>query len=316
MDQNLTATLLPKLTSIELKPIGKSHDASMQSISPPLNSQRLPIIPKFTTNFFNEDNDSTNSDENKYPCYENTIQRISTVLGHIRQFCVCLCINSPNLEIPQGFCGLKLRFGRYIETMGPGLQFISPFTEKVVLIDLQTQTMDLVKQNVITQDNLVIMVDTAVNYKIFNPRFAFFRTQNLMEAVENLSYAALRAVCGGYKLSEIQEKKSEITKEIKKYMDQRAQMWGVCLEEVFLTDIILNKDLENTLSSAASAQRAAISKIISAKADIESAKIMKAAADTLSSEAAMQIRYLETISRVGNNACPVVFIPFVQDENF
>ena len=313
MDQNLKGALLPKITAIELKSIGKTLDASMQSISTPQNSQKQSITPKFT---ISEDNYSNNSYENVYPCYENSIQHISTFLGHIRQFCVCLCINSPNLEIPQGFCGLKLRFGRYIETMGPGLQFISPFTEKVVLVDLQTQTMDLVKQNVITKDNLVIMVDTAINYKILNPRFAFFRIQNLIEGVENLAYAALRAICGGYKLNEILEKKSEITKEIRKYMDQRAQIWGVFIEETFLTDIILNKDLENTLSSAASAQRAAISKIISAKADIESAKIMKAAADTLSSEAAMQIRYLQTISKVGKNACPVVFIPFVQDENF
>jgi len=90
--------------------------------------------------------------------------------------------------------------------------------------------------------------------------------------------------------------------------------WGIVVEQIFITDVILSQDLQNTLSCVAAMQRAAISKLISAKADVESAKIMKEAADTLSSEAAMQIRYLKTISHVADSktTCKLVFMPFVQ----
>lgn len=253
--------------------------------------------------------------EQSYPCYENCMQCYYNCLGTFRQFCVCLCVDNPNIEIPQSYCGLKLRFGKYVETVGPGLQFIVPGTEKIIKVDLQTQTLDLVKQSVITKDNITACIDTAVNFKITNPRYAIFRLDNLNDSVKNLCYSALRTVIGIYTLNEVQEKKAEITAQLQKYLNEHVKTWGISIEQIFITEIILNHDLQETLSSAAKMQRAAESKVISAKADIESAKMMREAADTLSSAAAMQIRYFETIQHlVHAPAQKVVFIPFIQDE--
>ena len=93
--------------------------------------------------------------------------------------------------------------------------------------------------------------------------------------------------------------------------------WGISIENIFITDIILNHDLQETLSSAAKMMKAAESKVISAKADVESAKLMKEAADNLGSEAAMQIRYFETIQNLAHNpnSQKVVFVPFGEDED-
>lgn len=253
--------------------------------------------------------------EKSYPCYEDCIQCYASCCGTLRQWLVCLPFNSPNQEIPQSYCGLKLRFGKYIETLGPGLQFITPFTEKLLLVDLQTQTLDLVKQNIITKDNITASIDTAVNYKITNPRYAYFRIQDLNESVSNLCYSALRTVMGVYTLNELQEKKIEIAAALEKYLREHVKMWGISIEQIFIKDIILNADLQETLSSATKMLRAAESKVISAKADVESAKLMREAADTLSSEAAMQIRYYETIQHLAHSpAAKVVFIPFIQDQ--
>ena len=254
--------------------------------------------------------------EKSYPCYENCIQGLSCCCGTLRQFIVCLPFASPNQEIPQSYCGLKLRFGKYIETLGPGLQFITPFTEKLLLVDLQTQTLDLVKQNIITKDNITAAIDTAVNYKINNPRYAYFRLEDLNESVSNLCYSALRTVMGVYTLNELQEKKMEIAASLEKYLREHVKMWGISIEQIFIKDIILNADLQETLSSATKMLRAAESKVISAKADVESAKLMREAADTLSSEAAMQIRYYETIQHLAHTpAAKVIFIPFIQDQD-
>ena len=253
--------------------------------------------------------------EKSYPCYENCMQTCCSCCGQCRQFCVCLCVEYPNIEVPQSYCGLKMRFGRYVETMYSGLQFITPSTEKLILVDLQTQTLDLVKQNIITKDNITATIDTAINYKIINPRYALFRLTDLKDSVTNITFSALRTVCGGYTLNELQSKKQEITHQLQAYIGDRVKQWGIIIEQIFIKDLILSADLQLTLSSAAKMQRAAESKVISAKADVESAKLMKEAAESLSSEAAMQIRYFETISHLAASPSQkIVFIPFIQEQ--
>jgi len=318
--KNLKQPFLPKSQNIEMNPLPPLNDhppnygPQMKSLQLPMNPNTSQITPMAQNSIFTEDEYFNMTYDKSYPCYEDTMQYFSTFLGHCRRFCICLCVPSPNVEIPQGYCGLKLRFGRYIETVGPGLQFMTPFTERIIKVDLQTQTLDLMKQNIIMKDNITATVDSAVNYRIINPRYACFRLQNVVESVKSLIYSALRTVCGTYKLNEIQEKKQELTKQLLKYIGEKVKEWGIVVEQIFITDVILSQDLQNTLSCVAAMQRAAISKLISAKADVESAKIMKEAADTLSSEAAMQIRYLKTISHVADSktTCKLVFMPFVQ----
>ena len=255
--------------------------------------------------------------EKSYPCYEDCMQSCCNCCGTCRQFLPCLCVPDPNIEVPQSWCALKMRFGRYVDTLNAGLQFVTPTTEKLILVDLQTQTLDLVKQNIITKDNITAAIDTAINFKIINPRYAMFRLENLQESVKNLTYSALRTVCGVYTLNELQEKKAELAHQLQQYVGERVKQWGIIIEQIFIKDMVLSNDLQQTLSSAAKMQRAAESKVISAKADVESAKLMREAADSLSSEAAMQIRYYETISHLANNGSQkVVFIPFIQDQGF
>lgn len=255
--------------------------------------------------------------EKSYPCYEDCMQSCCNCCGSCRQFLPCLCVPDPNIEVPQSWCALKMRFGRYVETLNAGLQFVTPTTEKLIMVDLQTQTLDLVKQNIITKDNITATIDTAINFKIINPRYAMFRLDNLQESVKNLTYSALRTVCGVYTLNELQEKKAELANQLQLYVGERVKQWGIIIEQIFIKDMVLSNDLQQTLSSAAKMQRAAESKVISAKADVESAKLMREAADSLSSEAAMQIRYYETISHLATNGSQkVVFIPFIQDQGF
>lgn len=88
------------------------------------------------------------------------------------------------------------------------------------------------------------------------------------------------------------EKRQEIADDIEKQVDQYIEEWGVDIEEIFIKDIQLSRELQDSLSSAAKERRLAESKILSAKADVEAAKLMRQAADELNSKAAMQIRYL------------------------
>ena len=87
------------------------------------------------------------------------------------------------------------------------------------------------------------------------------------------------------------------------------------IEEIFIKDIQLSRDLQESLSSAAKERRLAESKILSAKADVEAAKLMRQAADELNSKAAMQIRYLETLKQVGRSNTKVIFIPDMKNKD-
>lgn len=154
------------------------------------------------------------------------------------------------------------------------------------------------------------MVDASVYYKIINPRKATYRISNLGMAVSQLTFSTLRCVCGIHTLQEILEKRKEITHAIHQYIEEHVESWGIVIENVFMKDIMLNKDLQDALSTAAKERRLAESKVISAKADVESAKMMREAAEALNTKSAMQIRYFETIQNIVNtNNAKTVFLP-------
>ena len=102
---------------------------------------------------------------------------------------------------------------------------------------------------------------------------------------------------------------------IKQYVSENIEKWGVEVTNVYIKEIILNRELQNSLSSAARERRMAQSKIISAKADVESAKLMREAADILDNKSAMQIRFLETLQGViKNNNRKVLFMALDQQQ--
>ena len=108
-----------------------------------------------------------------------------------------------------------------------------------------------------------------------------------MDAVRFHTYAVLRNVCGIYPLQDLLEKRFEVTKVIYQQVSEHVSDWGITIDNVFIKDMLMAPDLQDSLSAAAKEQRLASSKIISAKADVESAKLMREAADILDSRPAM-----------------------------
>ena len=133
---------------------------------------------------------------------------------------------------------------------------------------------------------------------------------NTDESIMHLSYSVLRAVTGQYTLQDLLEKKEEVRIEIKKQCDEQLMSWGIHIENVYIKDIIVNQVLQSALSVVAQEKRFAEGKIISAKADVESAKLLREAADALSSKSAMQIRYLKTLGQICEDSnTKIIFYP-------
>lgn len=150
---------------------------------------------------------------------------------------------------------------------------------------------------------------------MINSRYAFYRVQNLQHALSEITYAILKNTCGQFIFQDILEKRQEIADDIENQVESYVGQWGTKVEEIFIKDIQLSKELQDSLSSAAKERRLAESKIISARADVESAKLMREAAEELNSKAAMQIRYLETLKATGKLDTKIIFIPQMKNQD-
>lgn len=120
----------------------------------------------------------------------------------------------------------------------------------------------------------------------------------------------LRHVVGARVLQDVIERREEIAQSIGEIIEDVAFGWGVQVESMLIKDIIFSDDLQDSLSMAAQSKRIGESKVIAARAEVESAKLMRQAADILSSAPAMQIRYLEAMQAMAKTAnSKVIFLP-------
>lgn len=255
------------------------------------------------------DNGASNNEDG---CYQNTMHQIGSCFGFLRTWfpCCCFCVNYPYQEIEQSYDGLLERFGKFSKIVNPGLQYMNPCTESLIKVNTKIQILHLQNQMALTKDNLCLILDTSVYFRIIDSRKATYQVKDIKEAVANLTFATLRNSCGQHVLQDLLEKREEVALDIQEYVDEHVHDWGVKVENIFIKDMKLTSDVEFVLSSAAKERKLADSKIISARADVESAKMMKQAAEILDSDAAMQIRYLETLNHIIKSPnVRVVFMP-------
>ena len=120
----------------------------------------------------------------------------------------------------------------------------------------------------------------------------------------------LRHVIGARVLQDVIERREEIAQDIRNIVEETAEGWGVEVESMLIRDIIFSQELQESLSMAAQSKRTGEAKVIAARAEVEAAKLMRQAADILSSAPAMQIRYLEAMQAMAKSAnSKVIFLP-------
>lgn len=149
-----------------------------------------------------------------------------------------------------------------------------------------------------------------IYYHITSPHKAAFGISNIRQALIERTQTTLRHVIGARVLQDVIERREEIAQSIREIIEDTAAGWGVAVESMLVKDIIFSQDLQDSLSMAAQSKRTGEAKVIAARAEVESAKLMRAAADILSSAPAMQIRYLEAMQAMAKTAnSKVIFLP-------
>ncbi|KAI1311858.1 stomatin family protein [Xylaria venustula] len=242
--------------------------------------------------------------------YGSMINAFGACIGSLGAVPCCICCPNPYKQVHQGNVGLVTKFGKFYKAVDPGLVKINPLSERLIQIDVKIQVVEVPRQVCMTKDNVTVDLTSVIYYHVTRPHKVAFGIQNVKQALVERTQTTLRHVVGARVLQDVIERREEIAQSISEIIEDVALGWGVQVESMLVKDIVFSQELQGSLSMAAQSKRIGESKIIAAKAEVESAKLMRQAADILSSAPAMQIRYLEAMQAMAKSAnSKVIFLP-------
>ncbi|PSK98652.1 SPFH domain-containing protein [Haloactinopolyspora alba] len=158
--------------------------------------------------------------------------------------------------VPQARAGIVERLGRYQRTLDPGLTVIVPFIDRVLpMIDLREQVVSFPPQPVITQDNLVVSIDTVIYYQVNDPKAATYEIANYIQGIEQLAVTTLRNVIGGMDLERTLTSREEINNALRGVLDDATGKWGIRVNRVELKAIDPPPSIQDSMEKQMRADR-------------------------------------------------------------
>jgi len=178
--------------------------------------------------------------------------------------------------IPQAKAGVVERLGRYSRTLTPGLSIVIPFIDRVrPLIDLREQVMSFDPQPVITQDNLVINVDSVIYFQITDPKAATYEIANAVDAIDMLTVTTLRNLIGGMTLEQSLTSRDQINDQLRGILDDATGKWGIRIHRVELKAVDPPASVKDTMEKQMRADREKRAAILQAEG-VKQAQILQA----------------------------------------
>jgi regulator of protease activity HflC (stomatin/prohibitin superfamily) len=203
------------------------------------------------------------------------------------------------------------RLGRVIGAKGPGLIILIPFIDKMVKVSLRVVTLDVPTQDVITKDNVSVKVDAVVYFRVIDPVKAIINVENYMYATSQISQTTLRSICGQEELDGLLSKREEINMKLQEVIDKETDAWGVKVIAVELKRIDLPENLVKAMARQAEAERERRAKVIAAEGEYQAAEKLVQAAELLAKNPiSIQLRYLETLTNIGQQNAKTIVFPF------
>lgn len=192
--------------------------------------------------------------------------------------------------------GVVFTVGKYSGTRDPGLTLIFPMIQTMRKVDMRIKTVDIPRQEVMTRDNIPMLVNAVVYFKVVNPEAVIVQIEDHVFAVRQYTQAALRDVIGNSEMDYVLTEREQIAQSIQEIVDSETGGWGVDVESIKIQEVELPADMKRAMAKQAEAERERRAMIINSQGELTASENLRKAAETLAdSSGALHLRTLQTI---------------------
>ncbi len=212
--------------------------------------------------------------------------------------------------LPEYERGVILRLGRIQPLKGPGLIFIIPIIDRLIRVNLRTQTYDIPPQDIITKDNVTVHVNAVAYFNVVEAVRSVLSIDDYRFGTQQIAQTTLRSVLGQTTLDDLLTKRDEVNQQLQQVIDSVTDPWGVKVTIVEVKDVILPEGMRRAMARQAEAERDRRAKVIHAMGEKEAAANLGEAALVLEKHpAALQLRVLGTLLELGSEKNSTIAFP-------
>ena len=222
--------------------------------------------------------------------------------------------NSINI-LPEYERGVIFRLGRLLpEAKGPGVILVFAPIDRIVRISLRQEALEVPPQDVITRDNVTLKVNAVIFMRVVLPRRAVVEVSNYVYQTSQFAQTTLRSVLGEVELDELLSQREKLNLRIQDILDKHTEPWGVKVVNVEVKQVDMPESMLRAMAKQAEAEREKRSKIIHAEGEFAAAQRLADAACVLATQpAAIQLRYLQTLTEIGVEKNTTIIFPVPVD---
>lgn len=208
------------------------------------------------------------------------------------------------------------RLGRIVKggAKGPGLFFILPCIDQYRKVDMRVVAFDVPPQEILSKDSVTVAVDAVVYFRISNPTISVTNVENAARSTKLLAQTTLRNILGTKTLAELLADRDHISAQMQASLDDATDPWGIKVERVEVKDVRLPVQLQRAMAAEAEATREARAKVIAAEGEHKASRALREASEVIvSSPAALQLRYLQTLTQISAEKNSTIIFPIPID---
>ncbi len=206
------------------------------------------------------------------------------------------------------------RMGRLIGQKGPGLVFLIPVIDRMVRVDLRTIVDAIPPQDLITRDNVPARVNAVTYFRVVNATSAVVNVARYLDATSQIAQTTLRSVLGKADLDMLLAERERLNEALQHIIDEQTEPWGVKVSAVEIKDVEIPHGMQRAMARQAEAERERRAKVIHAEGEFQASQRLLDAAEVISpNPAALQLRYLQTLTEIGAGESSLVVFPLPMD---
>ena len=210
--------------------------------------------------------------------------------------------------------GVVFRLGRLLGDKGPGLILLIPVIDRMVRVDLRTMVLDIPAQDLITRDNVPAKVNAVTYFRVVDANNSVVSVEQYVAATSQIAQTTLRSVLGKADLDMLLAERDRLNEALQQIIDDQTDPWGVKVTAVEIKHVEIPGGMQRAMARQAEAERERRAKVIHAEGEFQASERLRDAADVISANpVALQLRYLQTLTELGDNQNATIVFPLPLD---